>query len=120
VLLLNQELREALKTEKYPPGVDMRVVDWVRCPTAETRCVACGEEYSKVTDCGNYCLYCYMRLPSCECEDCPRPAMDVSKLRNKKVWIRRCREHYYGAEPESELEDEYRILFSSHTNGITY
>jgi hypothetical protein len=117
---LNQELRKALKTEKYPPGSDRRVIDWAKAEESGVKCAECGDEFAKTTECGSFCLFCYRKLPKCEVTGCHKPAMDVTRLRNKKVWIRSCREHYYDAALEKELENDYRILFSSHTNGITY
>jgi len=114
----------------YPPGIDRRLIDWVRFPISDVTCSVskCSDLDTRETDIGIFCLICYMDLPSCNEPGCHRPAMEYisdpgNNKKRRKSWIPQCRDHYYDPEAEREYLHEQRQRLqqgSSHSNGATY
>ena len=117
------------KIDNYPPGIDRRLVDWVRLPESLAECsnASCNAPSSRETEFGILCLACYQSLTACNEPGCHKPALDVldpvNNSSNRKGWILKCRDHYYDAQEEADIiaeQQENMRRGSSHTNGCTF
>lgn len=114
----------------YPPGIDRRLVDWVKFPISGVSCSSskCNDPNARDTEVGIFCLICYTDLPSCDEGGCHRPAMEYindpgNNKKRRNAWIPKCRDHYYDPESEREYLYEQRQRLqqgSSNSNNATY